>query len=110
MSAGDKETILDQTLRRARRRPVYDERDQEIEAQANSRALGFGAGCLELFTVLCAVKGEPAWRGGLALLLLGMSASMLYRSSAYEEKPYLWGGLLLGALGAALLVWFTFGS
>ena len=63
-----------------------------------------------MFTVLCAVKGDPAWRGGLALLLLGMSASMLYRSSAYEEKPYLWGGLLLGALGATLLAWFTFGS
>lgn len=86
------------------------ERDQEIEACANSKALGFGAGCLELFTVLCAVKGDPAWRGGLALLLLGMSASMLYRSSAYEEKHYLWGGLLLGALGATLLAWFTFGS
>ena len=56
-----------------------------------------------MFTVLCAVKGDPAWRGGLALLLLGMSASMLYRSSAYEEKHYLWGGLLLGALGATLL-------
>ena len=56
------------------------------------------------------MKGDPAWRGGLALLLLGMSASMLYRSSAYEEKHYLWGGLLLGALGATLLAWFTFGS
>ena len=85
--------------------------EKQLEtARANSKALGFGAGCLELFTVLCAVKGDPAWRGGLALLLLGMSASMLYRSSAYEEKHYLWGGLLLGALGATLLAWFTFGS
>ena len=110
MSAEDKKNVIEQPVKWANRRPLYDERDQEIEARANSKALGFGAGCLELFTVLCAVKGESAWRGGLALLLLGLSASMLYRSSAYEEKPYLWGGLLLGALGATLLAWFTFGS
>ena len=110
MSAEDKKNVIEQPVKWANRRPLYDERDQEIEARANSQALGFGAGCLELFIVLCAVKGDPAWRGGLALLLLGMSASMLYRSSAYEEKPYLWGGLLLGALGATLLAWFTFGS
>lgn len=101
MSAGDKKE-----LRKAR--PVYDERDREIEVRAKGKALEFAAGCIEAFVLICAIQGNPAWKGGLSLLLLGLGASLFFRSEEYEEREYLWGGLLLGLMGVALMVWFAF--
>ena len=83
-------------------RPVYDERDREIDILL--------AGCAELFTILCILKGNPAWMGGLALLLLGMAAGCWYRGEQYEERPFRYVALLLGAAAVALLLWFAFGG
>ena len=66
------------------RRPVYDERDREIDILSKGKALDLLAGCAELFTILCILKGNPAWMGGLALLL--------------------------GVTAAGLLLWFAFGG
>mgnify|MGYP000621111659 CR=1 FL=1 len=42
-------------------RPVYDERDDEIDAHSKSRAWDFVVVCIEVFTILCVVKGNTAW-------------------------------------------------
>ena len=49
-------------------RPVYDERDDEIDAHSKSRAWDFVVVCIEVFRILCLVKGNTAWIGCLALL------------------------------------------
>ncbi|MFR1477746.1 MAG: hypothetical protein ACLSB9_19720 [Hydrogeniiclostridium mannosilyticum] len=87
-------------------RPVYDERDDEIDAHSKSRAWDFVVVCIEVFTILCVVKGNTAWIGCLALLFAGMAANMMYRFDEYEERAYFHGGLILGAIGLALLIWF----
>ena len=92
------------------RRPVYDERDREIDILSKGKALDLLAGCAELFTILCILKGNPAWMGGLALLLLGMAAGCWYRGEQYEERPVRYVALLLGAAAVGLLLWFAFGG
>lgn len=87
-------------------RPVYDERDDEIDAHSKSRAWDFVVVCIEVFTILCVVKGNTAWIGCLALLFAGMAANMMYRFDEYEERAYFHGGLILGVIGLALLIWF----
>ena len=66
------------------RRPVYDERDREIDILSKGKALD--------------------------LLLLGMAASCWYRGEQYEERPFRYVALLLGAAAAGLLLWFAFGG
>ena len=53
------------------------------------------------------IKGNPAWKGSLALLFLGGAASLFYKYGQYEEKPYIQVGIGLGLIGAALMVWFA---
>ena len=48
--------------------PVKDERDQQIDTAARSHALDFLVAATQVMTVLCAVKGNPAWKGSLSLL------------------------------------------
>ena len=55
---------------------------------------------------MCLVKGNPAWKGSLSLLFFGCAAALVYKYEIYEEKPYLAVAAGLGAVGAALLVWF----
>ena len=82
-------------------RPVYDERDDEIDAHSKSRAWDFVVVCIEVFTILCVVKGNTAWIGCLALLFAGMAANMMYRFDEYEERAYFHGGLILGAIAVS---------
>ena len=45
-------------------------------------------------------------KGSLSLLFFGCAAALVYKYETYEEKPYLAVAAGLGAVGAALLVWF----
>ena len=81
--------------------PRRDERDEQIDTRARSHALDFMTAATQVLTVMCLVKGNPAWKGSLSLLFFGCAAALVY-----EEKPYLAVAAGLGAVGAALLVWF----
>lgn len=50
--------------------------------------------------------GAVQWKGSLSLLFFGCAAALVYKYETYEEKPYLAVAAGLGAVGAALLVWF----
>ena len=89
-----------------RRHPVPDERDEQIDTRSKSNALDFMTAGSQILTILCLVKGNPAWKGSLALLFLGGAASLFYKFDKYEEKPYLGVGCVLGVIGVALLIWF----
>ena len=88
------------------KRPIKDERDQQIDTAARSHALDFVVAATQVLTVLCAVKGNPAWKGSLALLFLGGAAMLFYKYDQYEERPYRQVGVALGLIGLALLIWF----
>ena len=83
--------------------PHRDERDEQIDTRARSHALDFMTAATQVLTVMCLVKGNPAWKGGLSLLFFGCAAALVYKYEPYEEKPYLAVAAGLGAVGAALL-------
>ena len=72
------------------KRPMKDERDREIQVRSESHALAFVIAAAQVLTILCLVKGNPAWRGSLALLFLGAGSQLFFKYRQYEEKPYLW--------------------
>ena len=56
-----------------RQRPLKDERDQQIETQSRSYALEFVTAAAQIVTVMCLIKGNPAWKGSLSILFFGIA-------------------------------------
>ena len=88
-------------------RPVRDERDEMIDRDSKNWSLEIMICVTQILTVICAVKGNRAWRGSLSLLFFGVAAGLIYKYSMYKEKPYLYVGLICLAIGIALLIWFA---
>lgn len=88
------------------KRPYKDERDKEIQTKSESHVLTFMVAATQILTVMCLFKGNPAWKGSLALLFIGAATALFYKYRKYEEKPYLYVGIGLGMIGAALMIWF----
>ena len=89
-----------------RQRPFKDERDRQIEVRSRSTALDFMTAATQVLTVMCLIKGNPAWKGSLSLLFFGGAAQLFYKFEKYGERPYIITGAALGLIGLALLVWF----
>ncbi|WP_337927978.1 DUF6442 family protein [Anaerotignum lactatifermentans] len=89
-----------------RQRPIKDERDEQIDTHSKSEALDFMIAATQVLTIMCLIKGNPAWKGSLALLFIGGVARLFYKYDKYEEKPYIQVGIMLGLLGVALFIWF----
>lgn len=87
-------------------RPYKDERDQQIESRSRSHALDFMITATEILTVICLIKGNTAWIGCLAILLVGAAATLVYKFDKYGEKPYLYIGIVIGLIGIFMLIWF----
>ena len=62
---------------RLRQRSVKDERDIQIDTRSRSAALEFVIAATQILTLMCLVKGNPAWKGSLALLFIGGSVVVL---------------------------------
>ena len=90
-----------------KRYPLKDERDQQIGTHSKSWALEFMIAATQVLTVLCLIKGNPAWRGSLSLLFFGIAFMLFYKYQQYTEKPYRQVGIASLAIGVALLVWFA---
>lgn len=88
-------------------RPVRDERDEMIDRDSKNWSLEIMICVTQILTVICAVKGNSAWKGSLSLLFFGLAAGLIYKYSMYKEKPYLYVGLVCLAIGIALLIWFA---
>ena len=67
---------------------AMDERDQQIDVQAKSHALEYVITATQILTVLCLLKGNPAWRGSLSLLFFGIAFMLFYKYQQYTAKPY----------------------
>lgn len=62
-----------------RQRPVKDERDEQIDTHSKSEALDFMIAATQVLTIMCLIKGNPAWKGSLALLFIGGAARLFYK-------------------------------
>lgn len=71
-----------------------------------SHDLDFTVAATQLFTLLCLLKGNPAWRGSLSLLFFGAAAQRLYKYQSRRQRPYLAVGVGLGLVGLCLILWF----
>lgn len=89
-------------------RLVKDERDAQIDTRSRSAALDFVIAATQVLTLICLVKGNPAWKGSLALLFIGAATALFYKYDQYKERLYIQVGVVLGIVGVALLVWFGF--
>lgn len=87
-------------------RPLKDERAEQIETRSRSHALDFVTGATQILTIMCLIKGNPAWKGSLSLLFFGGAAMLFYKYDKYEEKSYIHVAIILGLIGLALLIWF----
>ena len=90
-----------------RKRPLKDERDEMIDRDSKNWSLELMTCATQILTVICAVKGNSAWKGSLSLLFFGLAAGLIYKYSMYREKPYLYVGLVSLLVGTALLIWFA---
>ena len=87
-------------------RALKDERDGQIDVRAKNYALHFMVTVTEILTVICLVKGNSAWKGSLSILFFGLGTGLVYKYFKYKEKPYFVVGMILGLIGAVLLIWF----
>lgn len=90
-----------------RKRPLKDERDEMIDRDAKNWSLELVICATQILTVICAIKGNSAWKGSLSLLFFGAGTGLIYKYRMYREKPYLYVGLACLIIGAALLIWFA---
>ena len=77
-----------------RERPVKDERDEMIDRDSRNWSLELMICATQVLTIICAVKGNSAWKGSLSLLFFGVAAGLIYKYKMYGEKPYLYVGLV----------------
>ncbi len=89
-----------------KQRPVKDERDEQIDTRSKGESLDFMIAATQILTIMCLVKGNPAWKGSLALLFIGGAARLFYKYDKNKKKPYIQVGIALGLIGVALFVWF----
>ncbi len=89
-----------------RQRPVKDERDEQIDLQAKSHSLEYVIAATQILTIMCLIKGNPAWKGSLSLLFFGVAFGLFYKYQQYTEKPYRQVGVVFLIIGVLLLVWF----
>lgn len=95
---------MNQTVQK---RPIKDERDQQIKTNSRSYALEWVTAATQIVTVLCVMKGNPAWKGTLSILFFGLAFSLFYQFDQYEEKPFKQVGVISFLIGLALLLWFA---
>ncbi len=91
-----------------RQRPTKNETDRRIDAQARLHSLEYVTAATQILTIICLVKGNPAWKGSLSLLFFGVAFGLLYKYQQYKEGPYRQVGIVFLAVGIALMAWFGF--
>lgn len=56
-----------------KQRPIKDERGEQIDVEAKSYALEYVVAATQVLTIMCLIKGNPAWKGSLSLLFFGVA-------------------------------------
>lgn len=87
-------------------RPFKDERDRQIDISADQHALEFVKAGIQVYTIACLLKKNPAWKAGLSLLFSGGAAELLYKYEKYKDKAHLYIGAGMGIIGSAMFLRF----
>lgn len=87
-------------------RPIKDERDEQIEVQSKAHSLEYVLSATTILTVMCLLKGNPAWKGCISLAFFEGAFEIFYKYKQYEEKLYFIVGVLFLLVGIAFLAWF----
>lgn len=91
-------------------RSVKDERDRQIEKESKSYAMEWVVAITQILTIMCLIKGDPAWKGTLSIMFFAVAFALFYQFRQYGEKPFRLVGAVFLALGIGFLAWFGFGS
>ena len=91
-----------------RQKPIRDERDEQIEVQSKAHSLEYVLSATMILTVICLLKGNPAWKGSISLAFFEAAFEIFYEYKQYEEKLYFIVGVLFLLGGIAFLAWFGF--
>ena len=91
-------------------RPVKDERDRQIEKESKSYAMEWVVAITQILTIMCLIKGDPAWKGTLSIMFFAVAFALFYQFRQYGEKPFRLVGAVFLAQGIGFLAWFGFGS
>lgn len=91
-----------------RQKPIRDERDEQIEVQSKAHSLEYVLSATTILTVICLLKGNPAWKGSISLAFFEAAFEIFYKYKQYEEKLYFIVGVLFLLGGIAFLAWFGF--
>ena len=62
-----------------RRKPIKDERDEQIEVQSKAHSLEYVISATTVLTVMCLLKGNPAWKGSISLAFFGVAFELFYK-------------------------------
>lgn len=89
-----------------KRKPVRDERDEQIEVHSKASSLNYVLTVTTILTVMCLLKGNPAWKGFISLAFFEGAFEIFYKYKQYEEKLYFIVGVLFLLVGIAFLAWF----
>lgn len=90
-----------------RQKFIKDERDEQIEVHSKARSLEYVIAATQVLTVMCLIKGNPAWKGSLSLVFFGGAFELFYKYQQYTEKLYRIVGVLFMLVGIAFLAWFA---
>ena len=85
---------------------IRDERDREIQREAQSRACSGLLILSQLLAAACLLRGDPAWTALLSLTFLCWAIQGLHRFGADGAKLALAAGLLSGGAALALAGWY----
>ena len=83
-----------------------DERDEQIDVMSKSYALEWIITITQIFTIMCVVKKNPAWKGGLSVSFFAVAFALFYKFKQYGERAFRRVGAAFMAVGTALIVWF----
>ena len=71
-----------------RQRTIKDERDEKIGKDAKVYAFEWIIAITQVLTIMCIIKGNPAWKGTISILFFGVAFLLFYEFKQYEAKPF----------------------
>ena len=69
-----------------RQRTIKDERDEKIGKDAKVYAFEWIIAITQVLTIMCIIKGNPAWKGTISILFFGVAFLLFYEFKQYEGK------------------------
>lgn len=70
-----------------RQRTIKDERDEKIGKDAKVYAFEWIIAITQVLTIMCIIKGNPAWKGTISILFLALHFYCFMNLSSMRQNP-----------------------